>query len=329
MPSQLDLTLGAIELGVLISSVFYGNFVVQCYLYWQSTIKDRVWVKLLVAFVLLMETLHTIFVWIYLYFLTVTSYGHPKTLHELPWHLCGSLMIQGLVGSAVQAFFSYRTWVVSGTIWFAVPSWIAEIVRAGVSISLTVLTVQMGILDKFKEHYKWLVIFTVILSAVTDFWNTGILCYFLRAHNSNTGFLRTSQIINKLTMWAIETGLFTSIVAILLVAFLIGQENSAVWIGILIIYAKVYSNSLLVSLNARQRIRAMDEAPQTTGGAIVTIGSASTAPSGSRTLDLELSRIEAEVKGHGMSRGTGPIITTETYRDSELDHESLKRPEQW
>jgi hypothetical protein len=51
-PTVLDLSLGAVEMGVLISSVFYGNLVVQCYLYSQSTIKDRLWIKLLVGFVL-------------------------------------------------------------------------------------------------------------------------------------------------------------------------------------------------------------------------------------------------------------------------------------
>ena len=68
---------------------------------------------------------------------------------------------QGLVGAAVQAFFSYRTWIVSNTIWFAIPGWFAELIRAGVSIAITVITIQIGELDEFKAQYKWLVIFTV------------------------------------------------------------------------------------------------------------------------------------------------------------------------
>jgi hypothetical protein len=115
----------------------------------------------------LLETLHTAFVWIYLYYISVTNYGNPKILHALPWYLDVSLMVQGLVGSAVQAFFSYRTWVVSGTIAFAIPGWIGELVRAGVSITLTALTIQVGDLTAFKAKYKWLVIFTVSENSVT------------------------------------------------------------------------------------------------------------------------------------------------------------------
>jgi hypothetical protein len=100
-------------------------------------------------------------VWIYLYDLSVTNYGNPAALNKLPWSLDVSPMLQGFVGSAVQAFFSYRTWVVSGTIVFAIPGWIGEIVRAGVSIAITVTTLQVGELSAFEAKYKWLVIFTV------------------------------------------------------------------------------------------------------------------------------------------------------------------------
>jgi hypothetical protein len=97
----------------------------------------------------------------YLYELSVTNYGHPAALVGLPWHVDVSLMVQGFVGSAVQAFFSYRTWVVSGTIWFAIPGWFGELVRAGVSVSLTVITTRTGNLTAFRTQYKWLIIFTV------------------------------------------------------------------------------------------------------------------------------------------------------------------------
>lgn len=47
---SLGPTLGAIELGVLISSVFYGVTCVQTFTYYQKAAKDRLGLKCLVAF---------------------------------------------------------------------------------------------------------------------------------------------------------------------------------------------------------------------------------------------------------------------------------------
>jgi hypothetical protein len=101
-----------------------------------------------------------VLVWMYLYELSVTNYGHPVALIKLPWSLDVSPMIQGFVGSAVQAFFSYRTWVVSGTIVFAIPGWIGEIMCAGASIAITVTTMQLGQSKAFVA-FKWLIISSV------------------------------------------------------------------------------------------------------------------------------------------------------------------------
>jgi hypothetical protein len=109
----------------------------------------------------LLETIHTVFIWMYLYRISVTNYGNPVALTKLPWDADMSLMIQGLVGSSVQAFFSYRTWIVSGTIFFAIPGWIGELVRAGLSIALTVITMRTGELTEFRNKYDWIGIFTV------------------------------------------------------------------------------------------------------------------------------------------------------------------------
>jgi hypothetical protein len=114
----------------------------------------------------LLETLHTVFIWMYLYEISVTNYGRPAALDGLPWHVDVSLMLQGFVGSAVQAFFSYRAWIVSGKIWLAIPGWIGELVRAGVSIALTVVTLTTPGLTVFREKYEWMGIFTVSVTSL-------------------------------------------------------------------------------------------------------------------------------------------------------------------
>jgi hypothetical protein len=48
---KLDFTMGAIEIGVLVSTLLYGMTVVQSYIYFASNAPDRLWLKSFVALV--------------------------------------------------------------------------------------------------------------------------------------------------------------------------------------------------------------------------------------------------------------------------------------
>jgi hypothetical protein len=51
MPDSLSLTLGAVEIGTMVSAILYGAITVQAYMYAVGCRKDRAWMKALVAFV--------------------------------------------------------------------------------------------------------------------------------------------------------------------------------------------------------------------------------------------------------------------------------------
>lgn len=49
-----------------------------------------------------MEVTHTVFLWVYLYNITVTNYGNPVVLGESPWTLSMSSVFDGVIGGTVQ-----------------------------------------------------------------------------------------------------------------------------------------------------------------------------------------------------------------------------------
>jgi hypothetical protein len=49
MPSSLDLTLGAVEIGAMMSMMLYGMVTVQMYIYARNCKTDRAWLKALVT----------------------------------------------------------------------------------------------------------------------------------------------------------------------------------------------------------------------------------------------------------------------------------------
>jgi uncharacterized protein (DUF983 family) len=47
--SALDLSIGAVEIGVLFSTLLYGIVTVQVYLYTEGNFKDPLWLRIMVS----------------------------------------------------------------------------------------------------------------------------------------------------------------------------------------------------------------------------------------------------------------------------------------
>jgi hypothetical protein len=121
-------------------------------------------------------------------------------------------------------------------------------------------------------------------------WNTVLLCIYLNSKKSayarcasaspsrHSNLLKrvhsTRGAVHRIMLWTIgqsprrplpvsssyadasvETGIVTTLLAVLIVAFLVGMPTNGVWVALNMVYPKLYPNSLLVSLNARSALR--------------------------------------------------------------------------
>ncbi|KAH8832938.1 hypothetical protein DL96DRAFT_1552004 [Flagelloscypha sp. PMI_526] len=128
---------------------------------------------------------------------------------------------------------------------------------------LTTIQVITGIIQGVKSHVipfselqkdprnlgVW-----IISAAICDIFIAGFMVYYLR--RTKTGFVRTDRVIAQLVGFAIETGLITAIMAILLVVLFMAVEGRDYFEISAKGLAKVYSNQLMVVLNSRERVKA-------------------------------------------------------------------------
>jgi hypothetical protein len=77
-------------------------------------------------------------------------------------------------GASVQAFFTYRVYVVSGHWWLAVPLWILELFDTSVVAAMVYYTTKSSGFLQFKEEYNGLVYMTLISCAVVRVWATAL-----------------------------------------------------------------------------------------------------------------------------------------------------------
>ncbi|KAJ7134455.1 hypothetical protein C8R44DRAFT_770513 [Mycena epipterygia] len=252
--SQLDLSLGALEVGVLLSSTLWGVTTVQFYVYLTTPINknDPYWTRIPVYVVWILESLHTIFAWIYLYRLTVTFYGIPAALNEAHWSLDTSSLFDGIIGAIVQMFFAYRIRMFSDSWPVTLVAWLGSLLQLACTIGVTILSGQVSVAE-FGARYGWIVEALLIINFIVDTINTSALTYYLQ--RGRTGFKATDLVVEKLVMWTIETGLITAVAAAVQLILFKALPTSALWIGISLFYAKLYSNSFLAILNSRSVLR--------------------------------------------------------------------------
>ncbi|KAH9001878.1 hypothetical protein EDB86DRAFT_406482 [Lactarius hatsudake] len=106
-------------LGALWNWTLYGVLVVQLYVYSYNFPGDRTLLKLLVYSVFLVETLQTALTGADLYYWFVSGFGNMDHLSSPYLSAIDVPIIGSIVSLAVQLFFMYRIWILSGrSSWF-------------------------------------------------------------------------------------------------------------------------------------------------------------------------------------------------------------------
>jgi len=251
--STLDLTLGALEIGVLMSTVLYGVLTAQAFVFSGRSTEDPLWLRIMVGIIWLFESIHTTLLWAYLYSVTVTHYGQRQWLGQSQWTLALISPFTSYVGATVQIFLIYRIRMLSGGLFIPVIAWCGSILRVALGTTSGIVLGKSKTTLDYLERYEWLITTVFILSAVLDVLTTVALSYHLWLRRS--GFKSTKRMVDKLLMYTVETGLLTCLCAVVaLICVRVMKDNFIDW-TVFMIYGKSYSISLFTTLNARQALR--------------------------------------------------------------------------
>ncbi|KAK6974330.1 hypothetical protein R3P38DRAFT_3239638 [Favolaschia claudopus] len=246
-------TIGAYQIGVLVSFLLLGIQVMQCYVYYTRFPDDSKRIKALVIFVLSMELAHAICISHTLYSFTILDFTHPERLiGRLPKSIDAAVFFSGLIETAVQSFFSYRIHVVSKRWLIPCFIWFLATLRMGLSIAVFVVTLGLPSLDSYLVQWSWLSIFLWVVGGATDLLTTVALCVVLHMQRKGAQ-QRTALVVDQLIVWTVETGVLTCAFQTSLVALYITQKENMIWLAAFVISSRLYSNSLL----ARQVLRSM------------------------------------------------------------------------
>ncbi|KAJ7247801.1 hypothetical protein C8J57DRAFT_1358962 [Mycena rebaudengoi] len=160
-----------------------------------------------------------------------------------------TILFAAILYLIVQTFFANRVRVLS-------KNWHIMAVASALSVLRFIAT--MGSLALLL-HYRrrWLVSTALALGLSVDILITLSMCYFLQKLRSSESE-RTRNMVETLIIWSIESTILTSGTSIMQIILFLTRTD-LVWTFFFVIQTKLFSNSMLASLNGRRKFRDSDK----------------------------------------------------------------------
>jgi len=259
LSANKSLNLGPFIIAMILDTLLCGVLLMQCGAYTTLGKKDRLYLKVGVAYVMLMNVAITVFTWAWIYDLFVYnfgSYGLFLSLRYIPQYY----ILDPMTVIVVQAFFARRAWRLAKRNYFVLVilgTLILTAFAGGIAIKITCnrLSSMLDGPDVQIPAYIWM--FTTVAA---DVMITGIIIVCLL--RNKTGSRETDALIGRLWRMTFESQLPPTLIAIGLAVSYSINNSSVVSVPFICVQAKFYGISLLHTLNARETLKA--------GGAMTT-----------------------------------------------------------
>jgi hypothetical protein len=249
--SPWESLVGGYFAGVILGSIILGVVTVQAWMYYRKYPKDPMVYKFLVGMLWVLRMFQLVITTISLYTELIGSFGIPA--EKTTWYNSMYQIPTVVSACMVQFFFVYRLYAISQSI--MLPLLVAGMTSAqfGVGLELYFRAIKTQLPQDEVVLLRPLVIAWLTMEVISDLFIAGAMSFFL--WRRRTGFPQTDTVIKILMMYAINTGLLTSIVAIevmlvfLFHGFQFFDECSILSLG------GLYTTSLLANLHSRSTLR--------------------------------------------------------------------------
>ncbi|KAJ7095014.1 hypothetical protein C8R44DRAFT_813791 [Mycena epipterygia] len=249
----VDNTYGVLYTTVVVSAALYGAGIVQFWLYIRKYhAKDPLLVKLVVILILLCDTAQQILLSYALYQYFVTSMKKPLVLQSLERTFLVELFFSIAIGNLVQQFYCWRIYKIGNSFLLAGAVSMLGLTTSALSLVFLIKAVHFPLISDFNSLWT-LTIITNTFSAVTDIAISVILIIIL--HTVKTGYKKTTDMINRLMVFTFNTGLPTSICALLCTICAAAFSETFIYFFFYLLLGRLYTNSILVTLNCREYIK--------------------------------------------------------------------------
>ncbi|KAF5381703.1 hypothetical protein D9615_005604 [Tricholomella constricta] len=277
-----DNTLGALLVGGLVATGLWGVTCVQTFTFFARNSRDQALFKLMIAFLCVsferaLDTFDSILNGHILYHYLVTNYLNPTAIMEVIWSVIIHVAATSVSNFIIRSMFAYRFFRLSkGNI--PVTGWIMAASLTDLVCGLVITVKAFGITSYLELDKLSSLLYLNFAAGTTSDLSVALALSWLLI-KSRTGFRRyshlptddqseltegtkrTDSLINILMAYAVNTGLIVAIDAALGMITYAVMPNNFIFLGFYLLLSKLYLNSYLATLNARDDLREKIEDP--------------------------------------------------------------------
>ncbi|GJE99112.1 hypothetical protein PsYK624_153580 [Phanerochaete sordida] len=247
---------GPLFVCICVALILFGVFTTQVYFYWGTYEEDTTPMKFMVLSMWLLEAVHTVFCIDLMYQYFIRDFGNADALDIVPWTVGGTVFLEITIVAMCQGFYIVRIWHLSHNNKLAtlVPT-VTLACRLVFGLATGSLLYRFTKWDQFRQHKGPLATLNcgLALAAVVDLLCTLLLTYYLRQHR--TSFRRTRRMVQTLIFYTVNTGALTMAFSVAILFMFNFVEGSLLFAGMVEIVSKLYANSAVAMINARQHIK--------------------------------------------------------------------------
>ncbi|RPD56572.1 hypothetical protein L226DRAFT_251716 [Lentinus tigrinus ALCF2SS1-7] len=247
------LEIGPILIGALLSWMLLGISVVQLYMYHVSFSQDHRFIQISAYTIFLLDVFQSIVAANEGWQVLITGWGRSVNLEYPGWTFVALPVVSSLVSFWVQTFYSWRIWQLSRSRIVPCLIVITAVVQAAAAWSISISFASLrNIASLHGTGMNIRVIIWLGVGAFTDLIIMLSMLYLLYSAKRRTQPNGRSQlIVNRLIRLTVETGFACAFSAILQLAFYLWLSETNLHLVVALILSKVYSNTLMTSLNSR------------------------------------------------------------------------------
>uniref|UniRef100_A0A0W0FNR3 DUF6534 domain-containing protein n=1 Tax=Moniliophthora roreri TaxID=221103 RepID=A0A0W0FNR3_MONRR len=248
---------GPMFIGTFLSTILYGVVVVQTFIYFQMCKRDYLWMRCFIVYLFVAETVSTGLFFGMMYEPLLLNFGNPEVLVKSPLLLRADGPITVLISTPAQWFMAWRIKVITGSKIIAVSIF---------GLSLASLTggiwtgIAVGFTPEFQRfgEFKYAPSLWLVTTTVADIMIASSLVYVLASIvlKHKTRFSATNDQIDRIIRLTVQTGTITAVAALAdAVVYLSVTSHPTIFFIWDLSLSKLYTNSVLSSLNARRMSR--------------------------------------------------------------------------
>ncbi|KAJ7246105.1 hypothetical protein B0H12DRAFT_1126802 [Mycena haematopus] len=234
--------------GVMLNTFLYGILVMQTISYYQDFKKDKLWLRFFVLYLFVVETVNTGMCAATIYEPLVGEFGTASPMSRFPSLLPSQPVLEVAISVPVQFFYAWRLSVIMRNYFIPALIGMTSVTSMVGAVWTSIIVHQIKFYASKPKVNTTALIWSCAASAADLIITVSL---FWTLSRRKTGIKRTDDTINTIARHAIQTGLLTVTFGALDVGLFVALPNNTLSFFFDFGLPKLYSNSLVSTLNAR------------------------------------------------------------------------------